>query len=150
MFLGLTVEFWKYVRHVTCPLCSILLRFTWRTWTLSQYWPQTCYRCLCLVVWTEACISSPSSHGLDYLTIPGVYITSLSLFLFWLLCLATLVDVEHVFSQGQLLLSHVRSRLSVQSTCALGSGAISGMWRTVTSRQLWSCPRSQLTRRKKS
>ena len=29
------------------------------------------------------------------------------------------VDVEHVFSQGWLLLSHIRSRLSVQSTRAL-------------------------------
>jgi hypothetical protein len=29
------------------------------------------------------------------------------------------VDVERVFSQGRLLLSHVRSRLSVQSTRAL-------------------------------
>ena len=29
------------------------------------------------------------------------------------------MDVEHVFSQGQLLLSHIRSRLSVQSTHAL-------------------------------
>jgi len=33
--------------------------------------------------------------------------------------LATLVDVKHVFSQGCLLLSHVRSQLSVQSTRAL-------------------------------
>jgi hypothetical protein len=29
------------------------------------------------------------------------------------------VDVERLFSQGQLLLSHVRSRLTAQSTCAL-------------------------------
>jgi hypothetical protein len=29
------------------------------------------------------------------------------------------VDVERTFSQGRLLLSHVRSRLSVQSMCAL-------------------------------
>ena len=33
--------------------------------------------------------------------------------------LATSVDVERVFSQGRLLLSHVHSRLSVQSTRAL-------------------------------
>jgi hypothetical protein len=33
--------------------------------------------------------------------------------------LATSVDVERTFSQGRLLLSHVRSRLSVQSTRAL-------------------------------
>ena len=33
--------------------------------------------------------------------------------------LATTVDVERVFSQGRLVLSHVRSRLSVQSTRAL-------------------------------
>ena len=29
------------------------------------------------------------------------------------------MDVEHVFSQGQLLLSHIQSHLSVQSTRAL-------------------------------
>ena len=29
------------------------------------------------------------------------------------------MEVEHVFSQGRLLLSHIRSRLSVQSTRAL-------------------------------
>ena len=32
---------------------------------------------------------------------------------------ATSVDVERTFSQGRLLLSHVRGRLSVQSTRAL-------------------------------
>ena len=32
---------------------------------------------------------------------------------------ATSVDVEWVFSKGRLVLSHVRSRLSVQSTRAL-------------------------------
>lgn len=33
--------------------------------------------------------------------------------------LATSVDVERVFSQGRIVLSHLRSRLSVQSTRAL-------------------------------
>ena len=33
--------------------------------------------------------------------------------------LATSVDLEHVFSQGRIVLSHLRSRLSVQSTRAL-------------------------------
>ena len=57
--------------------------------------------------------------ALDYLTIPS------KLFIFHVLpnifnfLLATSVDVERVFSQGRLLLSHIRSRLSVQSTCAL-------------------------------
>ena len=32
---------------------------------------------------------------------------------------ATSIDVEHLFNCGRLLLSHVRSRLSVQSTHAL-------------------------------
>ena len=43
--------------------------------------------------------------------------------------LATSVDVERTFSKGQLLLSHVRSRLSVQSTRALlclGSWSLKG------------------------
>ena len=35
------------------------------------------------------------------------------------LFLATSVDVERVFSRGRLILSHVRSRLSAQSTRAL-------------------------------
>jgi hAT family protein len=33
--------------------------------------------------------------------------------------LATSVDVERVFSQGRIVLSHLRNRLSVQSTRAL-------------------------------
>ena len=33
--------------------------------------------------------------------------------------LATSVDVERIFSQGRILLSHIRSRLTVQSTRAL-------------------------------
>ncbi|KIM40437.1 hypothetical protein M413DRAFT_72935, partial [Hebeloma cylindrosporum] len=40
--------------------------------------------------------------ALNYLTIP-----------------ATSIDVERVFSQGRILLSHIRNRLSVQSTRAL-------------------------------
>ncbi|KIK31917.1 hypothetical protein CY34DRAFT_102511 [Suillus luteus UH-Slu-Lm8-n1] len=43
-----------------------------------------------------------SRMALDYLTIP-----------------ATSVDVERIFSRGHLLLSHVRSCLSTQTTCAL-------------------------------
>ena len=34
-------------------------------------------------------------------------------------CIATSVDIEHVFSRGRLLLSHVRSHLSAQSTHSL-------------------------------
>jgi hypothetical protein len=40
-------------------------------------------------------------------------------FMYLFFFLATSVDVERIFSQGRLLLSHVRSRLSVQSTRAL-------------------------------
>ena len=43
---------------------------------------------------------------------------------------ATSVDVECIFSHGRLLLSHVRSRLSAQSTQALlclGSWSLAGM-----------------------
>ena len=39
--------------------------------------------------------------------------------LFIIFHLATSVEVERTFSQGRLILSHVRSRLSVQSTRAL-------------------------------
>lgn len=59
-----------------------------------------------------------SRMAMDYLSIPG----NLSFFILLELFIsfaATSVDVERTFSQGRLLLSHVRSRLSVQSTRAL-------------------------------
>jgi hypothetical protein len=37
----------------------------------------------------------------------------------YLVYLATSVDVERVFSKGRLVLSHVRNRLSAQTTCTL-------------------------------
>ena len=43
---------------------------------------------------------------------------------------ATSIDVEHLFSQGCLLLSHVRNRLSAQTMWALlclGSWSLAGM-----------------------
>jgi hypothetical protein len=46
------------------------------------------------------------------------------------LILATSVDVECVFSRGRLLLSHIRNRLSAQSTRALlclGNWSLLGM-----------------------
>ena len=43
----------------------------------------------------------------------------LALFLLLTSLLATSIDVERLFSRGRLLLSHVRSRLSVDSTQAL-------------------------------
>jgi hypothetical protein len=45
-------------------------------------------------------------------------------------CLATSVDVEHIFSHGWLILSHVHDRLSAQTMCALlclGSWSLIGM-----------------------
>ena len=54
----------------------------------------------------------------DYLSIPGKS-NNFSTVPKYLLFPATTVDVECVFSQGRLVLSHIRSRLSVQSTRAL-------------------------------
>jgi hypothetical protein len=54
----------------------------------------------------------------DYLSIPGMSTCSHTV-IYTNLCLATSVDVEHVFSHGWLILSHVRSRLSAQSTCVI-------------------------------
>jgi hypothetical protein len=72
--------------------------------------------------WHEKRATYPclSRMARDYLSIPGklfVHIVHLSTLLIHLL--ATSIDVERVFSQGRLLLSHVRSRLSVHSTRAL-------------------------------
>jgi len=61
-----------------------------------------------------------SRMALNYLSVPGVHCTvGLTLFLLLTSPLATSIDVECLFSCGQLLLSHVRSRLSVDSTRAL-------------------------------
>jgi hypothetical protein len=58
--------------------------------------------------------------ALDYLSIPGkLYYLNVGYFFDHKLLLATSVDVERTFSQGRLLLSHIRNRLSVQSTRAL-------------------------------
>lgn len=49
-----------------------------------------------------------------------------------MLCTATSVDVERLFSRGRLVLSHTRSRLSVASTRALlclGSWSLKGLVR---------------------
>ena len=56
--------------------------------------------------------------AIDYLSIPGMLVPLLALP--WLIhVIATSVDVERTFSQGRLVLSHLRNRLSVQSTRAL-------------------------------
>jgi hypothetical protein len=70
-----------------------------------------------------------SRMALDYLSIPGESLHAISTAQI-LTNLATSVDVERVFSRGRLLLSHVRSRLSVQSTRALlcvGSWSLLGL-----------------------
>ena len=77
-----------------------------------------------LAWWYEHKHVYPRLHrmALDYLSIPGVFSnpnTGGFLQVNHELILATSVDVERTFSQGRLLLSHIRNRLSVQSTCAL-------------------------------
>ena len=76
--------------------------------------------------WYERRVAYPRLHrmALDYLTIPGAYFNEVQLsssnvliFLVWKL--ATSDDVEQVFSQGRIVLSHLRSRLSVQTMRAL-------------------------------
>ena len=57
--------------------------------------------------------------ALDYLSIPGKSLSKVFLNGFTNYFSATSVDVERTFSQGRLLLSHIRNRLSVQSTRAL-------------------------------
>jgi hypothetical protein len=58
--------------------------------------------------------------ALDYLSIPGMFSNpNVRGFLDHQFILATSVDVERTFSQGRLLLSHIRNRLSVQPTWAL-------------------------------
>ena len=57
--------------------------------------------------------------ALDYLTIPGEFLLDPLTFFLTNIFTATSIDVERLFSTGRLLLSHVRSRLLVQSTRVL-------------------------------
>lgn len=59
-----------------------------------------------------------SRMALDYLTIPGECFVFIS-FPPTEIWLATSVDVERTFSRGRLILTHVRNRLSAQTTRAL-------------------------------
>ena len=73
-----------------------------------------------------------SRMALDYLTIPGVFFNSSDTSVSSGVCFlpATSVDVERIFSHGRLVLSHVRGRLSAQSTRALlclGSWSLLGL-----------------------
>lgn len=72
------------------------------------------------MVRTQIRLSSPLLDG------GGLFVNPRYVVLFFILSrlelkdiLATSVDVERTFSQGRLLLSHIRSRLSVQSRRAL-------------------------------
>ena len=60
-----------------------------------------------------------SCMALDYLTIPGEFLLDPLTFFLTDIFTATSIVIERLFSTGRLLLSHVRSRLSVQSTCVL-------------------------------
>ena len=63
-----------------------------------------------------------SRMALDYLAIPGtlcIIKTYKQQLMYTLSRIATSVSVERVFSQGRILLSHVRNRLSAESTRAL-------------------------------
>ncbi len=65
---------------------------------------------------------SPSLEDGSRLPLCAWYVFSFSLFyvsLILTLMLATSVNVERLFSRGRLVLSHVRSRLSVQTTRAI-------------------------------
>jgi hypothetical protein len=56
--------------------------------------------------------------ALDYLSIPGEWLHLLCLPLLTV-ATATSTDIERVFSQGRIVLSHIRNCLSAQSTRAL-------------------------------
>jgi hypothetical protein len=72
-----------------------------------------------LMWWSERQGMYPclSHMALDYLLIPGMFFIFPTVkHLFSNLLIATSVDIERTFSHGRLILSHVRSHLSAQST----------------------------------
>jgi hypothetical protein len=76
-----------------------------------------------LLWWNDRKASYPhlSRMALDYLSILGK--STFCCHMQWVIIdyslSATSTDVEHVFSQGRLVLSHIQNRLWAQSTCAL-------------------------------
>lgn len=67
----------------------------------------------------RACIPNAVPHGVGLFIHPGyVYLPTCRIILLTV-SIATSVDVERTFSRGRLLLSHVRNRLSAQSTRAI-------------------------------
>jgi hypothetical protein len=87
-----------------------------------------------LLWWTERKATYPnlSRMALDHLSIPGMYPFTSKIYLHTDTCFgtATSTDVERVFSQGRLLLSHVHNCLSSQSIRALmclGSWSLLGL-----------------------
>lgn len=76
-----------------------------------------------LLWWTEHKATYPNllRMALDYLSIPGMYPFTSEIDRHADTCFATATstDVERVFSQGRLLLSHIRNRLLSQSIRAL-------------------------------
>lgn len=84
--------------------------------------------------WYEKCKTYPwlSHMATNYLSIPGALRMHSKYYLYSFLCIATSVDVEHLFSRGHLILSHTWSCLSVTSTWALlclGSWSLMGLVR---------------------
>ena len=74
-----------------------------------------------LLWWHERCMLYPclSHMAQDYLSIPGkTLVFSIHCFSYSIFSV-TSINVEQVFSQGHLLLSHICSHLSIQLTCAL-------------------------------
>lgn len=87
-----------------------------------------------LLWWTEHKATYPnlSRMALDYLSIPGMYPFTSEIDRHADTCFATATstDVERVFSQGRLLLSHIRNRLlsqSIQALMCLGSWSQLGL-----------------------
>ena len=73
------------------------------------------------VWWYSKWFIYPRLHhmALDYLTIPGEFQVTFVINIFSLVTIILPVDVERVFSQGRLLLLHIHSCLSLQSTHVL-------------------------------
>jgi hypothetical protein len=57
--------------------------------------------------------------ALNYLSIPGEWLQNLLCLPLLTVAIATSTDVERVFSQGRIVLSHIWNHLSAQSTHAL-------------------------------
>jgi len=121
-------------------------RLSWWTRTLLGDWSDVEKVKDPLMWWYERCDRFPrlSHMARDYLTIPGKWYSSkfdYNLIFFS----ASTVDIERIFSQGRLVLSHICNHLSIQSTHACMCVSAWSLLGLIKDSDIWAALREEVT-----